>query len=322
MIGIQLPLRVMAVDRNGHGQPRHRLNLVGCGLGQGTKHIGRDVPAGAGAQIDRRRPGAVQHGALWRLHREGAEAAGIATHIWRKHAFQRIGRVRFRIVQRAVQATLGHLRRRPGEIQLDGIAGHRQLERIGQHLAHGAILHGRGVDAIGQRTDRLPHRGLGAVLHDSSQGLQVVHAVFIHEGNQTLCAQRVRCDHRMDVAQHLPGVADVLRDQGEEVLVRDTGPHQLHRRDLQAFLIDFTGAQGILGAADVGDMADTGHQRDHSTVLKHRRRNGDVEQVASAQPGIVGAQHVARPQRFGRKLLQQCPGGTLHGQVEHRHRTR
>ena len=52
------------------------------------------------------------------VDRERAIAAGIAAHLRRQHALQRIGRVRGRVVERAVEPALRHLRRRTGEVDV------------------------------------------------------------------------------------------------------------------------------------------------------------------------------------------------------------
>ena len=80
---------------------------------------------------------------------------------------------------------------------------------------------------------------------------------------------------------------------------------QLHRRDLDAFLVDLARTQRILGAADVADMADRADQRHQRAVAEHRRDHRDVEQMPGAEPRIVGDQHVAGLQRLRREFLQQ-----------------
>ena len=50
--------------------------------------------------------------------------------------------------------------------------------------------------------------------------------------------------------------------------------------------------------------------------------NGDVEEMAGAEPGIVGDQHVAGLERFGRVALEQRFDRARQRQVEHRHGAR
>ena len=82
----------------------------------------------------------------------------------------------------------------------------------------------------------------------------------------------------MDVADHLRGIAHVLGEQREDVLVGDAAAKQLHRRDLNAFLEDLACFQRILGATDVADMADGADETDQPPVAEHRGEHRDVEQ--------------------------------------------
>ena len=123
----------------------------------------------------------------------------------------------------------------------------------------------------------------------------------------------------MDVAEHLIGIAHVLRQQAKQRLVRPSLLVEFHRRDLDALLKDLPGAQGILGATDVGDMADGAHQADHISIAKDRRHHGDVEQMASAQPGIVGDERIAGSERMRGVFFQQRLHRAGQRQVEHRH---
>ena len=126
----------------------------------------------------------------------------------------------------------------------------------------------------------------------------------------------------MHVAQHLLGIAHILAEQTEQGFVRLARFDQLHRRNLEAFLEDFARMQRILGAADVGDVADGAHEPDETASLEHRRHDGDVEEMAGAEPRIVGDEHVAGLQRLGRIAFEQGLHGARQRQVEHRHGAR
>ena len=132
-------------------------------------------------------------------------------------------------------------------------------------------------------------------------------AVFAHERGQALGADRVRGDEGMHVAQHLRGVAHVLGEQREQVLVRHARAEQLHRRDLDAFLEDLARLQRVLGAADVADVPDRADEADELAIAEHRRQHRDIEQMAGAEPRIVGDQHVAGHQRLGRDISPAAP---------------
>ena len=105
-------------------------------------------------------------------------------------------------------------------------------------------------------------------------------------------------DEGMHVAQHLVGAPDVLGEESEEVLVGLAGAKELHGWDLEPFLVDLAGVEAVLGAPDVRDVSHHPAERDHPTVPKHRDRDGDVEQMAGAEPRIVRDEHVTRLQGF------------------------
>ena len=102
-------------------------------------------------------------------------------------------------------------------------------------------------------------------------------AVLAHEGDEPLSADRIGGHERMDVAEHLRRIADVLGDQREQVLVGHALAMKLHGRDLQAFLVDLPGLERILGAADIADVPDRADEPDQAVVVEHRREHRDVE---------------------------------------------
>jgi len=96
----------------------------------------------------------------------------------------------------------------------------------------------------------------------------------------------------VEVPHHLLRLAHVLHEESHEVLIEDPRPIELHRRDLEALLVDLASGEAVLGAADVGDVADGAEERDDVAVAEHRGDQGDVEKVAGADPGVVGDQDV------------------------------
>ncbi len=198
-----------------------------------------------------------------------------------------------RVAVGAVQPSLRLLRRGAFEIELDLVVTHRELQRIAQPRAQGVVESFRPVDIVRQSANGFPHRGFGAILHDGCKRSQIMHAVIVHEAQKPFGTELIGRDEGEDVAEHFLGLAHVLAQEGEEVLVRHAGTDEHHRWDLHPLVIDLARAQAVLGAADVADMADGAHERDHAAIAKYRRDHGDVEEMAGAQPGIVGHQHIA-----------------------------
>jgi len=79
----------------------------------------------------------------------------------------------------------------------------------------------------------------------------------------------------------------------------------LHRRDLQAFLEDLARLGTPDLAADVGRVRRGGAEGHQLAVLEDRLGQGNVGQMAGAQPDVVGDQHVARREPVGREEAQE-----------------
>ena len=69
-------------------------------------------------------------------------------------------------------------------------------------------------------------------------------------------------------------------------------------------------------------MTDDADDCHHPVLAEHRGGDGDVEQVAGAQPRVVGDHHVARLEFLRGIPLQHCFDRHGQGQVEHRHGAR
>ena len=111
-----------------------------------------------------------------------------------------------------------------------------------------------------------------------------------------------RAQHRGEVAAKLARVADVQRQQIEQVLARPAGLVEPDRRDAQPFLPDLGGA-GIVGAmggaADIAEMgADDGPEQ-ALVAREYRHEDREIGQMAAAVIGIVEQKHVA-----GRDVLE------------------
>ena len=191
------------------------------------------------------------------LDGEWPVAAGIAAHAGAEHAFQRIGRVRRGVVKGAVQPALRLLRRRAGEIELDRVAGDRHLS------ADSAAWCRAGCSRSPSDTRRPAAPGspsriarLGAVLHHGGERPQVVHAVIGHERSSRSAPSWLAATKAWMSPSTSSGLRTFSREQGEQVLVRHAGAVEIHRRDLEALVVDLAGAQAVLGAADIADMAD------------------------------------------------------------------
>ena len=226
MVGIDAARR-----RRGHrsstatGRPVKACTWPGAALAQRAEDVRRDVPAGARAQVDRHRLVAVEDRALRRLHREGAIAAGIAAHVRRQHAFQRIGRVRRGVVERAVQPALRQLRRRALEVELDRVALDGELRPDSAAACRADCS--RPPTCRRRRASRgsrraSPSRSGPAPPRRARRRSCMPYSLM--NAMQALGADRVGGDERMDVAEHL------RRDCARSRRAGGTGPRSARPR--------------------------------------------------------------------------------------------
>ncbi len=108
-----------------------------------------------------------------------------------------------------------------------------------------------------------------------------------------------RAQHRREVAAKLPGIANVERQEIEQVVAQLAGLVELDRRNAQAFLKDL-GSARVIGA--MGGAADVALMRAHDGpeqppfAGKDRHEDGEVRKMAAAMIGIVEQDDVARAQ--------------------------
>ena len=101
---------------------------------------------------------------------------------------------------------------------------------------------------------------LGRVEDRLDRGFDHRRAELGEQSRQPPLAEMRRPEHRGEVAAEFAGVADVQRQQIEQVVAQLAGLVELDRRDAQAFLLDLGGA-GIIGA--MGGAADIALMRAH-----------------------------------------------------------
>ena len=80
---------------------------------------------------------------------------------------------------------------------------------------------------------------------------------------------------------------------------------QLHDRKANTLLEDIAGLRMQRPSADIGQMRDRAGIGDDFALLEDRRDHGDVGQMAGADFGIVGGEHVTFPKHLGWKLRQK-----------------
>ncbi len=86
---------------------------------------------------------------------------------------------------------------------------------------------------------------LGGIEDRLDRGLDHLAAEFAEQPRQPALAEMRRADHRREIAAKLARIADVQRDQIEQILAQPAGLVELDRRDAQAFLPDLGGRSGL-----------------------------------------------------------------------------
>ena len=152
-------------------------------------------------------------------------------------------------------------------------------------------------DAVLPGRDHSPRLLLRRVEDRLHGGFHHRRAELGKQSRQPPLAEMRRAQHRGEVAAEFAGVADVQRQQIEQIVAQLAGFIELDRRDAQAFLIDLGGG-GIIGA--MGGAADVALMRAHDgpeqplVAGEDRHEGGQVRQMAAAMIGIVEQDDVAR----------------------------
>ena len=228
----------------------------------------------AGAQ--RHRPARIgpHHRALFRDHLQRPQRAGVfwdlgVDQIGKRHRHRRLhvgvrgvhkaGRLRIGVgqIDLDVAALLGHLRG-------DADVGAAMAVIVEKRLAvEHAVLPGRD-DSAGLLLRRVEDRLDGGFDHRRAE--------FGKQSRQPPLAEMRRAEHRGEIAAEFAGVADVQRQQIEQVVAQLAGLIELDRRDAQAFLIDLGGG-GIIGAMGARRRYRSGARARWSRAAAcHRRR--------------------------------------------------
>jgi hypothetical protein len=165
------------------------------------------------------------------------------------------------------------------------------------------------VVAVGPGLDAVAHEGLRAPVDLARQGVEVGEPLVLEELPQPPRAHLMRPHDRPQVAQHHLGDAAVAADHLEQQRVLAPRLVELGRGHPHA-LREHVRRHDVAGvAAHVGDVGDGAQDRHHAAAVEHRRQHEVVRQVAVADPGVVGDQHVAGSELVERVAPQDRPRG-------------
>ncbi|GBD29969.1 hypothetical protein HRbin32_01064 [bacterium HR32] len=320
---VEGPLRgVVSVGGDGAWQARERLDPVGEHLLEGGEERGGQEPPHHRALAGRRRVPAVQHAPRGRVHVERPEATGVGGDFGREQALQRVDRVGGRVGVRAVERTHGLLGGSLHPVHRQLLPADPHLTAEARRLTEQLELDVAPMDAVRQASDRLSHGSARPLLNLLRQRLQRSEVVLVHERQEALGTHVVAGHLSLEVSEDHLRIADVLANEGHQVLVQRACAVQLEGWDLKALLVNLPGPSGVLGPSDVGPVGDGADEAHQMPPAVHRRDDGHIEEVPGTDPGVVGDQDVAFLQRLRREHRQQSLHRPREREVENRHGAR
>src|SRR5262249_56402061 len=115
------------------------------------------------------------------------------------------------------------------------------------------------------------------------------------------------------IATNFEGCAHVFAYDGEQILVQIRCFHELHRRVLQAFLVNRSSVRTLSKPSDVDLMTAATEQRDYASILKNRSCHRQIMEVTGSKPRIVGDVLVSFRHLLDGKSRQQMLHRLSHG---------
>ncbi len=293
-----------------HRRTARRHHAIRHDLPQAAEHQHRQIMPDQHARSARCRELRMHDAALRRTDADRAERAFVVRQGRAGADFHAVHRHRIGIAHGAVDRPV-HLRIGAGIVDVDRIAIDRQRHADGDRLVEHAVgLQFAAIGAVGQRADRRAHRGFAAAVNFRCQSAQIGQRIGIHQRGDPFLHQVERDDLRPQIAERLVGRAHVLAQQGDQGLVGVAGAHQFHGRNLEAFLEHLARFGAADFSPDIRRMRRRCAERHQVAVAKDRLGDGNVGQVAGAEPDVVGDQHVARRELLRRevaeKMLHRC----------------
>src|SRR5262249_1125103 len=135
---------------------------------------------------------------------------------------------------------------------------------------HGGLGSKTAVRELGKRRCRTP---LSIVQQRRQVALQLRRAIALQQSFKTLYANPIPRGLRPEIAGELPCTAKVRANHGEQITVNLASFDKAHRRNDQAFLIDFTGHANAArrSSTDVDMMRNVRDIAEQVTAVKDRR---------------------------------------------------
>ena len=216
---------------------------------------------------------------------------------------------------------IGNLRRaRDRDVAGVLLDRHRRLDLEIAEAVAGIFENGDAlIGAVRHRRDEGAHVAVGHVEQFVDAGVDGRLAVFVEHGEQIALAHLAGADQRVEIALLVAPRPHVGEDHVEHVVARLALVPDLHRRNAQAFGVDFLGIGIVAGGhrpADIGQMALADRPVDQLALVEDRLVHAGVDGVAAAEGRIVVQDQVALVDVALEELGDRLHGGDERAQMD------
>ena len=125
------------------------------------------------------------------------------------------------------------------------------------------------------------------------EGIETVQFKLVHHRAQTPAAGLVARGERIEIALQQIRLTDIGADDIDQRPVDRALVEKRHDRHIDAFFVDLPAVGAEAETADVDDVRGRGEQGDQRVVAEARGDHGEIVQMTSGEPRIVGDVDVA-----------------------------
>ena len=318
-------------SRQQHGVPDARCALGGHGVRNDLleaaeddirQHLPERVPRGDRGGMRR-----IQDRAQRGRDPNYLQRPRVVRHVVADHAANAEGCIGFGVVQRHVDTKRRQARR---AIEIDLYVAVVDGQRAGNvhRLVVAIDIHLVTVDTVRQCGDLVLHRPLRARDDLRAHALERVELEIRHHLFELLAAGRIARRQGIKIALRHHRITNIRPHDIHQRLVERARAEQVSDGNVDSLFKDLIRVGSKSAAANVGNVARAGKERNRPVAAKDRRDDGKVVEMARRVPWIVGQQHIPGDQRRQRIPRQEfahrrrhrvdVPGRSGHGLREHR----
>src|SRR4029453_11978220 len=200
-----------------------------------------------------------------RKHRDRGDRTGVVGDVGEQQRLDGMQRHRVCVAEGDVDGS-AHTTRGTGEIKGDIVALHVDLHNVIAGAVEALYLNVVVVVALAELADFSTHGRLRLPADGARQIVQVIEAVFVHEGQQLAPSGRVGGNLGHNVAHHLFRHAHVGANDLDDHLVEPTLLVELADREAKALVVDLNGRGTKPRPANIRQMRDAQCVGDDTTL--------------------------------------------------------